>query len=98
MVLAAFSREFEACRELDHPHIVLVYGLSAPAKSKEAVFITKHVENSSLGDVLERSKGGKQPDFWAHTRIAAIVVGIIYVLEFIHLNGFAHRDLKPANF
>jgi serine/threonine protein kinase len=85
-----FKREYEAARDMDHPHIVkaLDFGLTSDGLN----FMTmEFLEGEELGHVLRRGKP-LEP-----ARIVRIATQLGLGLEYAHSFGFIHRDLKPDN-
>lgn len=47
------------------------------------------------GHTLEQELN--DPDVWSESKVIALLVDILQILDFIHAQGVIHRDLKPAN-
>lgn len=85
-----FRREYDAAKELEHPHIVRV--LDFGETSDGSRFMTmEFLTGEELGDLLAR-QGAQPPE-----RIVRIVCQVALALEDAHSFGFIHRDLKPDN-
>jgi serine/threonine-protein kinase len=86
--MCRFEAEASAAAQLDHPHIVPVYG--AGECDGQAFFSMRLVEGQTLAAVLAR--GPLRPKDAASTLIA-VCRGVHYA----HEHGILHRDLKPSN-
>ncbi|XWS76829.1 hypothetical protein CRYUN_Cryun01aG0211100 [Craigia yunnanensis] len=85
-------REVKILKALSgHKHLVKFYDACEDANN---VYIV--MELCEGGELLDRilARGGKYTEVDAK----AIVVQILSVISFCHLQGVAHRDLKPENF
>ncbi|CAN8284470.1 unnamed protein product [Cochlearia groenlandica] len=85
-------REVKLLKSLSgHKHLIRYYDACEDANN---VYIV--MELCEGGELLDRilARGGKHPE--ADTK--AIVVQILNVVSFCHLQGVVHRDLKPENF
>lgn len=84
-----FQREALIISEMDHPHIVKVYGMGTV---NAAPYIAlEFLDGISLGDLLK-----------IKTRLSAeeclnIAKQILSALAHAHERGIVHRDLKPSN-
>jgi tetratricopeptide (TPR) repeat protein len=83
--LAAFEREFELLRRLDHPHILRVHGLH---RSAQYVWIA--MEYAGGGD-LTRLRGAPV------AQVVGAMLPVAGALAHAHAAGLVHRDIKPAN-
>jgi serine/threonine-protein kinase len=96
-----FIREVQITAQLDHPHIVPVYGLEK-APGGGPAYAMKLVEGRTLADYLEEAcrahEGGGRPDD-AHALPARIehFLKVCDAMDYAHGKGVIHRDLKPAN-
>lgn len=84
-----FSREVEAMRKFDHPHIVRL--LDSGCDGETYYFGMEYVPGETLMALLRREK--RIP--WQR----AVVIGrqICLALKAAHDAGVVHRDLKPSN-
>lgn len=85
-------REVKLLKSLSgHKHLIRYYDACEDANN---VYIV--MELCEGGELLDRilARGGKYPEEDAK----AIVVQILNVVSFCHLQGVVHRDLKPENF
>ncbi|EOA26755.1 hypothetical protein CARUB_v10022864mg [Capsella rubella] len=85
-------REVKLLKSLSgHKHLIRYYDACEDANN---VYIV--MELCEGGELLDRilARGGKYPEDDAK----AIVVQILTVVSFCHLQGVVHRDLKPENF
>ncbi|KAJ4904354.1 CDPK-related kinase 3 [Raphanus sativus] len=85
-------REVKLLKSLSgHKHLIRYYDACEDANN---VYIV--MELCEGGELLDRilARGGKYPEDDAK----AIVVQILNVVSFCHLQGVVHRDLKPENF
>ncbi|CAH2057715.1 unnamed protein product [Thlaspi arvense] len=85
-------REVKLLKSLSgHKHLIRYYDACEDANN---VYIV--MELCDGGELLDRilARGGKYPEDDAK----AIVVQILNVVSFCHLQGVVHRDLKPENF
>ncbi|XP_028120755.1 CDPK-related kinase 7-like [Camellia sinensis] len=85
-------REVKILKSLSgHKNLVKFYDAFEDAQN---VYIV--MELCEGGELLDRilSRGGRYPEEDAKT----IVIQILSVVAFCHLQGVVHRDLKPENF
>ena len=85
-------REARNAGRLNHPSVVAVHDVIAPATDDDAVYIVmEYVEAPTLAEVLDQ-QGPLRP-----SRVAAIGLGILDGLDVAHAMGIVHRDIKPGN-
>ena len=85
-------REARNAGRLNHPGVVAVHDVIAPAGDDDAVYIVmEYVEAPSLAEIIDR-QGALPP-----ARVAAMGLGILDALTAAHSMGIVHRDIKPAN-
>lgn len=96
-----FLREVQITAQLDHPHIVPVYGLEVSPGGAPA-YAMKLVEGVTLADLLRACRdahaGGRAPD--ESQGLGARLEHFLKVcdaVDYAHGKGVIHRDLKPAN-
>ncbi|KVI07593.1 Protein kinase, catalytic domain-containing protein, partial [Cynara cardunculus var. scolymus] len=84
-----FRSRYELGKEVGRGH----FGHTCVAKCKKGALKNQLCEG---GELLDRilSKGGR----YTETDAKSIVMQILSVASFIHLQGVVHRDLKPENF
>ena len=84
-----FKQEARVAAKLDHPNILVIYGVR---ESRELLFIvTKLVDGRPLSGVLRR--GGQLPLVVAQY----VIRQVADALNYAHSEGVIHRDVKPAN-
>jgi eukaryotic-like serine/threonine-protein kinase len=88
-LLQRFLAEAQLTAQLDHPHIVPVYGLEVSLDGKIG-YAMKLVEGQTLGEVIE---DGHEP---LSTRLEHFLK-VCEAVSYSHSRGVIHRDLKPEN-
>jgi serine/threonine protein kinase len=85
--------------ELTHPCIIKIVGLSLPSRSlcKKVRIVMEYASNGSVEDALIDVKRGDIPEFWTHSNVSCIIVGIVLGMKYLHSKDIIHRDLKPGN-
>jgi serine/threonine-protein kinase len=89
-LLARFRREAKVTSELDHPHVVNVFGFGT-APAGEPYMVMEFLDGEDLQTRLERV--GPLP----LAMVAQIVHQVASALSEAHAAGVVHRDLKPDN-
>jgi len=96
-----FLAEMQITAQLDHPHIVPIYGLEVAGDGSVA-YAMKLVAGKEYGDLLEEAKAQVE----AGTRLTGdhtlearleIFLKVCDAVAFAHEQGIVHRDLKPSN-
>jgi serine/threonine protein kinase len=89
VMLKRFEKEYNAAKQLDHPHIVraIEYGTTGDTP----YLVMEFVEGESLGQKIERD--GPMPEKEAVRLIAQVAQG----LHRAHRERLVHRDVKPDN-
>lgn len=98
---ARFIREVQVTAQLDHPHVVPVYGLEVTQGDRPA-YAMKLVEGRTLGDLVADTVAQAQADHAAdeaHSLPARLehFLKVCDAISYAHERGVIHRDLKPAN-
>ncbi len=98
---ARFVREVQVTAQLDHPHIVPVYGLEVADGGRPA-YAMKLVEGRTFAQLIAETKtaceAGQAIDE-AHSLTVRLehFLKVCDAVEYAHARGVVHRDLKPAN-
>jgi serine/threonine protein kinase len=88
--VARLAREARTVAQLQHPHIVTVYGVRRLHGGGLAL-IMQYVPGSTLKAVVQR-EGPLPPD-----RCERVLRDVARALAFAHARGIVHRDVKPEN-
>lgn len=91
--VARFEREARAAAALEHPKVVLVYGVGR--HHGRPFIVMKHLQGETLSKRLSRNRasGALMP---LH-EVRSIGLQVCAGLSHIHEHGLVHRDLKPSN-
>ena len=98
---ARFLREAQITAQLDHPHIVPVYGLEL-APGGEPAYAMRLVQGKTFAELIEETRASfeddKSPDE-AHLLAQRLehFLKVCDAVAYAHDKGVIHRDLKPAN-
>ena len=96
-----FVREVQVTAQLDHPHIVPVYGLEVASGGRPA-YAMKLVEGQTFGQLIADTRAfyeKKAPPDEDHALPARLehFLKVCDAIAYAHERGVVHRDLKPAN-
>lgn len=98
---ARFVREVQVTAQLDHPHIVPVYGLEVADGGRPA-YAMKLIEGRTFAQLIAETKAayeaGQAIDE-VHSLAARLehFLKVCEAIDYAHTRGVVHRDLKPAN-
>lgn len=84
-----FDAEVESLRQLQHPHIVRLYGFGE--QQGHLFYAMELVEGRNLQEELSAGRRFSWRD------VTSIAIQICSALKHAHDHGIVHRDLKPAN-
>ncbi len=96
-----FVREVQVTAQLDHPHIVPVYGLEVASGGRPA-YAMKLVEGQTFGQLIAdtrafyEKKALPDEDHALPARLEHFLK-VCDAVAYAHERGVVHRDLKPAN-
>lgn len=85
-----FHQELSTVSNLNHPHIISVYGHTETTDHRPCLMMD-YISGGSLKNLLARKKKLNQSE------AIDIFVQIAEALKYAHGNGLLHRDLKPSN-
>jgi serine/threonine-protein kinase len=94
-------REVQVTAQLDHPHIVPVYGLEVASGGRPA-YAMKLVEGQTFGELIAdtrafyEKKEAPDDDHALPARLEHFLK-VCDAVAYAHERGVVHRDLKPAN-
>jgi eukaryotic-like serine/threonine-protein kinase len=96
-----FVREVQVTAQLDHPHIVPVYGLEVASGGRPA-YAMKLIEGHTFGHLIADTRAfyeKKEPPDEDHALPARLehFLKVCDAIAYAHERGVVHRDLKPAN-
>jgi serine/threonine protein kinase len=84
-----FEREGQMLGQLQHPHIVTVYG-SGRTTAGHLYLVMEFVEGATLLEMLRK----RRPSV---TRALEITAQVCEALDYAHARGVVHLDIKPGN-
>jgi len=92
--VARFHREAQTVAQLDHPHIVQIYGIGQ-TDSHRPYLAMQYIEGGALEDTIEQLQArGEQLET---RRALGIIARMAEALIAAHNANIVHRDLKPSN-
>ena len=96
-----FLSEAQVTAQLEHPHIVPVYGLGNPGE-EEPAFALKLIHGRTLAEVIEASRaevdaGRPLPEPLSLPARLDHFLKVCDAAAYAHAKGVVHRDLKPSN-
>jgi tetratricopeptide (TPR) repeat protein len=100
--LARFKNEALAAAQLEHPHIVDVFGVGCHGGVH--FYVMRYVAGRSLAQILAAARESREPpglprfgtsEYFA--RVAALILQAAQALDHAHEMGVVHRDVKPGN-
>lgn len=99
--LSRFVKEVQITAQLDHPHIVPVYGLEASPDGALG-YAMKLVQGKTFADLVEETREALRegrPLDEGHSLPARLdhFLKVCDAIAYAHGKGVLHRDLKPAN-
>ncbi len=99
--LARFLREAQITAQLDHPHIVPIYGMEVQADGSLA-YSMKLVQGKTFKELINETREfydkGQTPDvLHSQARLLEDFLKACDAVAYAHSKGVIHRDLKPAN-
>src|SRR5262245_21850776 len=89
VLVQRFKREFNAARQLDHPHVVKA--IEFCEQPPNPYLVMEFVDGESLGQKIERE--GKLSE----TEATRIMAQVCQGLHRAHKQNLIHRDVKPDN-
>ena len=96
-----FVREVQITAQLDHPHIVPVYGLEVMGDGAPA-YAMKLVRGRTFRQLFDETRARLQrryplEDEYSLTGRLELFLKVCDAMAYAHSKGVIHRDIKPAN-
>ncbi|MBX9688975.1 MAG: serine/threonine protein kinase [Candidatus Obscuribacterales bacterium] len=90
--LMRFKQEALAASQLDHPHVIKVYGFGITGgEASQPYIVMDYIQGESLSELI-RAKGRLSVE-----TSLKIFIEVCEALSHAHEKGVVHRDLKPSN-
>jgi serine/threonine protein kinase len=89
----AFEREVAAMQSLRHPGCLNL--LFVEKRHDDAALILPLMQGSLLGGLNRERAGAPFPE-WQTTKMKCII-GVAFIMEYLHSLNWMHRDVKPEN-
>jgi hypothetical protein len=89
----SFEREVAAMQNLSHPGCLKL--LSVERRNDDSVLILPLMQGSLLGGLNRERAGAPFPE-WQTTKMKCII-GVAFIMEYLHSLNWMHRDVKPEN-
>lgn len=100
LVSQRFLGEAQITSQLDHPHVIPIYGLEVQSDGQLA-YTMKMIQGQSLKQWLAQVRSlyhqGKVPQEYRLPARLRLFLKLCDALAFAHSKHVIHRDLKPAN-
>jgi serine/threonine protein kinase len=91
-----FLREAQITAQLEHPHIVPVYGLGYRSQGEAPFLIMRLVRGPTLQQAITEHHRAPTAEANLH-RLLGAFVKVCQALDYAHRRGVIHRDPKPTN-
>ena len=96
----SFLRGAQIAAQLEHPHIIPVYGLGFRSQDGVPFLIMRLVRGSSLAQAIDEYHRLRGPHGRHTARLGRLLHWLVQAcdaLAFAHERGVIHRDVKPSN-
>jgi len=93
---AAFWCEAQITSQLDHPHIVPIYGLTR-AHDGRLAYTMRRVAGDTVEAWIDACARHPDEEAYGLARRLEVFLKVCDAIQFAHDHGVLHRDLKPSN-
>jgi serine/threonine protein kinase len=95
--LIAFKQSIPILISFHHLCVHPIISLTPPREGSGPMIAMEYLPNGSLADILFKIERNQTPEFWTHTQITIILIGILQGLTYLHSHGIVHAGLKPSD-
>lgn len=81
-------KEYERCKELDHPNIVKYLDIHPNDDGGDGI-VMEYIDGRSLADYINEDHSTDE--------VANVIAEMASALDYLHRNNIIHRNLKPSN-
>jgi serine/threonine protein kinase len=94
---ARFITEIENMARSQHPCVVELLGYSFPSPPFPAQIGRRFYERGTLRELLDARASDRRPNWCKARQVAAIAIGLVLGMRFIHSRGIVHGNLRPES-